>query len=114
MENDVLRHDARLKLSLEAEMHCLRNLEQQFAGAHDKTRISVADAGGKLVECACHAGVRVGAEKNFAGTSVAFLRESGMANSRKMGAVLFFQRALARIENPVTVRVIDHVVEIRK
>ena len=68
VQDDVLGHDARLHLALEAEVHRLRNLDQQFAGAHHEAGVGVADAGGKLVERTGHAGVRVGAEQNLAGT----------------------------------------------
>ena len=51
-------------------------LMQQFARAHHEARVRVADAGGELVERARHAGVRIRAEKNFAGPRVALLRQA--------------------------------------
>ena len=63
MQDDVLGHDARLELAFEPEMHGLRHLEQQLAGAHDKAGVGVADAGGEFVERPGHAGVGIGAEE---------------------------------------------------
>ena len=113
MEDHVLGHHARLQLAFEPEMHRLGDLDEQLAGAHDEAGVRVADAGGELVERARHAGVRVGAEQDFAGPRVALLRQRRVADARVMRAVLPLQMALARVEMPVAVRVVNHVVEIR-
>ena len=88
MEDHVLRHHARLQLAFETEVHRLRHLDQQLARAHDEAGVGVADAGGELVERARHAGVRIGAEQNFARPRVALLRQRGVANARVVRAVL--------------------------
>ncbi len=62
MEDDVFRHDARLQFALEAKMHGLRHLKQEFAGAHHEPRIGVANTSGKLIERSGHAGVRIRSE----------------------------------------------------
>jgi hypothetical protein len=59
-----------------------------------KPGVGIADAGGELIERARHAGVRIGAEKNFAGAGVAFLRQRRVANARVIRAVLALQQAL--------------------
>ena len=112
MENDVLRHHAGLELAFEAEVHRLRNLEEQLARAHHEARVGVADAGGELVERAGHAGVRVGAEEHFAGARVALGGTRGVADAGVVGTVLALGVALRGIELPVPVRVVNHVVEV--
>ena len=114
VQDDVLGHDARLQFALEAEMHRLRHLDQQFAGAHHEAGVGVANAGGKLVERAGHAGVRVGAEQNLAGPKVPLLRQSRVADAGVARAVLALEQALRGVELPLAVLVIDHVVEILK
>ena len=74
MQNDILGHDAGLEIAFESEMHCFRYFDEQFACAHHKTGVGIADSRGELVECARHAGMGVGAKKNFSRTRMAFLR----------------------------------------
>ena len=112
MEDDVLRHDAGLQFAFEPEVHRLGNLDEQLARAHHKTRVGIADAGGELVERARHAGVRVRAEKNFAGPRMAFRGQRRVTDARVTRTVLAFHVALGGVENPVAVRVVNHVVEI--
>ena len=76
MQDDILRHHSRLQLAFETEVHRLGNFEKQLARAHDEAGVRVADAGGEFIERAGHAGVGIGAEKNFAGTRVSFLRHA--------------------------------------
>jgi hypothetical protein len=94
VQDDVLGHDARLELTFEPETHRLGNLDEQLAGAHDETRVGVADAGGELVERAGHAGVRIGAEEHFARAGVALGRQRGVADAGVVGAVLFLEQPL--------------------
>ena len=114
VQDDVLGHDARLQLALEAEMHRLRHLDQQLAGAHHEAGVGVANAGGKLVERAGHAGVRVGAEQNLAGTQMPLLWQGRVADAGVTRAVLALEQPLRCVELPLAVLVIDHVVEILK
>ena len=88
------------------------NLDEQLARAHDEARVGVADAGGEHVERARHAGVAVGAEEDFAGARVALGRQRGVADARVARAELLLELAARLVENPVAVRVVDHVVEI--
>ena len=112
MQDDVLRHHAGLEFPFEAEVHRLGNFEEQLARAQDETRVRIADAGGKLIERAGHAGVRIRAEQDFARSRVAFRRQRGVTDAGVLRAVLPVQHALGRVENPVPVRVVNHVVEI--
>src|SRR5206468_11850001 len=57
MKDDVFGHHTSPQRAFEAEMHRLRNFDQQLARAHHKTRIRVANAGGELIERTGHAGV---------------------------------------------------------
>jgi len=43
---------------------------------------------------------------------MAFLRQSGVADARVMRTILALEHAFTRIENPMAVRIVDHVVEI--
>ena len=54
----------------------------------------------------------VGAEKDFAGARVALGRQRGVADARVALAELPLELAARGVENPVPVRVVDHVVEI--
>jgi hypothetical protein len=56
--------------------------------------------------------VGIGAEKYFAGTSVALLRERGVTDSGIMRAVLTIENSFAGIEDPMTIRVVNHVIKI--
>jgi len=112
MQDDVLGHDAGLHLALESEPDGRRHLDEQFARAHHESGVSVADASGELVEGAGHAGVRVGAEEDFAGAGVALLGQRGVADAGVLGAVLALQQSFGRVELPGAVGVIDDVVEI--
>ncbi len=114
MEHDVLRHHALGQLALEAEMHGRRHLDQQLAGAHDEARVGIANAGREHVERARHAGVAVGAEENFAGTRVALGRQRGVADARVPLAELPLELAARGVKNPVPIRVVNDVVEIRQ
>ena len=114
VQDDVLGHDTLGHGSFKIEAHRLRNLDEQFAGAHDEAGVGVADAGGEHVERARHAGVAVGTEEDFTGTGVALGRERGVADARVTGAVLLLELPFGGVENPVTVLVIDDVVEIRQ
>ena len=113
MKNDILGHHAQLQPAFEPEVHCLRRFQQEFARAHDEAGVRVADAGGKFVERSGHARVRVCAKQDFARTRVALLRQRRVANACKVRAVLPLELAFRRVERPVAVRVVNHVVEVR-
>ncbi len=81
-------------------------------GAEDEARVRIADAGGKLVERARHAGVRIRAEQDLAGTQMPFPRQRGVADAGVMRAKLPVLLSPGRIEFPMPVRVIDHIVKI--
>ena len=112
MQNHVLGHHAPLQSAFEPEPHGFGNLQEQLAGAEHKTRIGVADTGGELAERAGHARMRVGAEQDFTGAGMPFRRQGGVAHAGKTAPVLPLELALARVERPMAIRVIDHVVEI--
>ena len=114
MQDDVLGHDAGLQFAFKTEMHRLRDLQQQLARAHDEAGVRVADARGKFVECARHAGVGIGAEKYFPRPGVALLGQGGVAHARVMRPVLPLQYAFGRIEFPRAVGIIDHIVKVRQ
>ncbi len=95
-------------------MHRLRDFQEQFAGAHDKAGVGVADAGGEFVEGAGHASMGIGAEKNFAGARVALLRQRGVADARIMRAVLLGEGAFGGVKLPGAVGIVDDVVEVRQ
>src|SRR6266513_937699 len=88
LENDILGHEAWLQLSFEPEMHRFGHLQQQFACAHHKAGICVANARGEFVERAGHAGVRIGAKQNLAWTRVALLWQRGVTDTREIRSVL--------------------------
>ena len=90
--------------ALKVKAHGGRDLDEELAGAHDESRVGVADASGKHVEGAGHAGVAVGAEENFAGTDVALRGQRGVADASVAGAVLLLELATRGIEDPVAVR----------
>ncbi len=52
--------------------------------------------------------------KHFAGPDVALFRQRRVADARELPAVLALELAARGVELPVTVRVVDHVVEIRQ
>ena len=112
VENDILGHEAWLQLAFEAKMHRFRHFQKQFACAHHKACIGVANARGELVERAGHAGVRVGAKQNFARTRVAFLWQRRVTDTREVRPVLPLELALRRVKYPVAIRVVDYVVKI--
>ena len=112
MEDHVLGHHARLQFAFEPEVHRFRYLDEQFARSHDEAGVRVADAGGELVERARHARVRVRAEQDFAGPRVALLRQRRVTDARVLRTVLPFEVAFARVEMPMAVRVINHVVKV--
>src|SRR6185369_1505324 len=112
MQDDILGHHARTEFAFEAEVHRFGNFQQKFARAEHEAGIGIADAGGKFVEGAGHAGVRIGAEQNFSGASMAFLRQSGMANAGIIRAVLALEHAAGRVEVPMPVRVVYDIVKI--
>ena len=113
MKNDVFGHHTRLQPAFEPEMHGLGHFQQQFARAHHETGVGIADAGGELIEGAGHAGVRIGAEQNFARPRVTFLRQRRVTHARKVRSVLFLELAFRRVERPVTLGIVDHVVKVR-
>ena len=112
MQNNVLGHHPALQSALQAEVHRFRHFQQQLARAHHKSRVRVPDPRGKLVERPRHAGVRIGAEKNFARPGMALLRQGGVAHARVMRSILPVEHPLGRVELPRAVRVVNHVVEI--
>src|SRR5262249_1810132 len=83
-----------------------------LAGPEHKACVRVADPGGELVESACHAGVGVRAEQDFAWPRVPLLRQGRMANAGIMRTILAFEHSPGGIEMPMTVWIVDHVVEI--
>jgi hypothetical protein len=112
VEDHVLRHHAARHFALEVKPHCLGHFHEEFAGAEDEPGIRVADAGRELAKRPRHAGVRVGAEEDFARARVAFPRERGVTDAGKIRAVLALELAFAGIKFPVAVFVVDHVVKI--
>jgi hypothetical protein len=58
--------------------------------------------------------MRVGSEKNFTGASMSLLGKGSVANAGVLRAILAFEVSLGGIKDPVTVGVIDHIVEIGK
>ena len=114
MQDHILGHHPRLKGALKAEVHGLRNLDQQLARAHDEAGVGIADAGGELVERPRHAGVRIGAEEDFARPGMPLLRQGGMADSGVVRAVLPLQEPLGRIKLPLAIWIVDDVVEVRQ
>ena len=93
-------------------MHRLGHLQQQLARAHHEPCVGIADPGGKFVESARHAGVRIGSEQNFTRTSMALLRQRGVTNTGVARSVLALELTFGRFKDPVPVRVVNHVVEI--
>ena len=114
MQDHVFGHDAARQLTFEKKTHRLRHLEEQLAGAHDETRVGIPDAWGKLAERSRHAGARVGAEEHFARPHVAFFRQGGVAHARELAAVLALELAARRVERPLPLRIVDHVVKVRE
>ena len=112
VQDHVLGHDAAGQLAFEVETHRFGHLDEQFARAHDEARIRIADARGEFAKSARHAGVRVRAEEHLARPRVALGRQRRVADPREAAPVLALELALARVELPGTVLVVDHVVEI--
>ena len=112
MQDDILPHHARLQFAFEPEMHRLRHLDQQFACAEHEAGVGVPDPGGELVERPRHARMRVGPEQHLARPRVALLRQRRVAHAGVMQPVLALEIALGRVEYPVPIRVINHVIEI--
>ena len=114
MQDDVLRHHAGLQFAFEAEVHRLRHLEQQLAGAHHEARVGVADAGRELIERAGHAGVRIGAEQDLTRTRMALLGQGGVADAGVVGTILLVEQTLRCVEHPMAIGVINDIVEVRQ
>src|SRR2546422_78649 len=93
-------------------MHRFRDLEQELACAEDETGIRIADASSKFIEGPGHARVGVCPEQNLPGPGMPFLGQGRMANAGVMRAILPLQRALGRIESPMPLGIINHIVEI--
>ena len=72
MQDHVLGHHAVSELAFEIKTHGFGDFDEKFADAEDETGVGVADAGGKFPKSACHAGVRIGAKKNFTRAGMPF------------------------------------------
>ena len=74
--------------------------------------LQLLDASGKLIEGTRHAGVRIGTKQDFARASVAFLGQGGVAHTGIIRSVLSLQQPLRRVELPLSLGVVDDVVEV--
>src|SRR5439155_593764 len=87
-------------------------IELASACVYEDAGAGIAEAGGKLVEGPRHARVRIGAERNLAGARMALLRQRGMAHASVIRAVLALEHSFTRVEMPMPIRVVNHIVKI--
>jgi hypothetical protein len=112
VQDNILGHHTLGQFAFQVKAHRFRHFYQKFAGAQNKTGVRVSYSGGKFAEGPRHASVRIGPEKNFSRSRVTTLRQGGVTYPLVSGAVLPPNLSTGRIECPVAIRIVNHIVEI--